>query len=149
MRAYTEVTRSGVYDHDELKISADMHLYILHKNDFQPELPEKLVEDGKVVVWSDDGSTTRTVYAITLYDRNDENPQQYTTNYFNHPESFQQNNQRGGIFFGALGLLALLNGLFWPLLPWGRKRDLATANYQSGSSSSSGSLFPPDHPFHR
>jgi hypothetical protein len=108
-----------------------------------------VVEDGKVVVWSDNGSGTRTIYAITLYDRNDENPQQYTTNYFNHPESFQENNQRGGVFFGVLGLLALLNGLFWPLLPWGRKPDLAPSTCQGSTSASSGSLFPPDHPFHR
>ncbi len=146
---YSEFTRNGVYDRNELRISTDTSIYVLHKNDFQPDLPDKLVEDGKVVIWSDGGSTTRTVYAITLYDRNDENPQQYTTNYFNHPDAYQADYQHGGIFFGALGLLALLNGLFWPLLPWGRKRDLATSTYQGVSGSSSGSLFPPDHPFHR
>jgi hypothetical protein len=104
--------------------------------------------NGKVIVWSDTETGQSTVYAITLYDKNDENPQQYTTNYYDHPGSFQTDNQRLGGVIAGLGLLALLNGLFWPLLPWGRKRDIATSNYQ-GISSASTSLFPPDHPFHR
>jgi hypothetical protein len=145
---YTEVTHNSLYDHNELKINGDERLFILHKNDFHPDLPDKVFDGGKVIVWSDAGTGVRTVYAITLYDENDENPQQYTTDYFNHPASFQGDNQRVGGVIGGLGLLALLNGLFWPLLPRGRKRDLMPTSYQ-GISSTTTSLFPPDHPFHR
>ena len=37
------------------------------------------------------------------------------------PEKFQRDNQLLGVAIAGAGMLALLIGLLWPLLPWGRK----------------------------
>jgi hypothetical protein len=121
--SYQEVTRNGLYDRNELRLTDHTEILTLHKNDFDPELPDQVFHDGKVIVWTNTGTGEKTVYAITLYDESDENPQQYTTKYYEHPDEYQHDNQTLGMVIGGAGMLALLNGLFWPLLPWGRKRD--------------------------
>ncbi len=119
---YAEYTRANVYDRNELTLQGDDRVYVLHKDDFSPPLPDKFFTDGKVTIWYVDSSSDKdTIYAITLFDDNDENPQKHTTDYYDHPEKFQRDNQLLGVAIAGAGMLALLIGLLWPLLPWGHK----------------------------
>ncbi len=81
-----------------------------------PPLPDKFFRDGKVTIWYVDSSTDKdTIYAITLFDDNDENPQKHTTDYYDHPEKLERDNQLLGVAIAGAGMLALLIGLLCAL----------------------------------
>jgi hypothetical protein len=114
--------RSNVYNRNELKLNGDDRIFTLNKNDFHPALPDEVIKDGKVTIWYLSPGDKNTVYAITLYDDNGQNPQKHTTDYYDDPQSFQRGNQLLGLGVAGLGAVVLLIGLLWPLFPWGRKR---------------------------
>jgi hypothetical protein len=105
---YTEYTRNGSYDRNELKIAGSDTTYTLDKTTFHPSLPDEVFKDGKVDLWVDSGSTT--IIAIQLYDENDTNPTKYTTDHFDNPSSERSDGQSAGIALGVIGVI--LVGVF-------------------------------------
>jgi hypothetical protein len=120
---YKEFTRNGQYNRNELMLTGDNRIFTLNKNDFHPALPEEVTLNAKVTVWYLSPGDKNTVYAITLFDNNGENPQKHTTDCYDDPQSFQRNNQLFGVAVAGIGALVLLIGLLWPLFPWGRNRN--------------------------
>ena len=117
---YEEITSAGSYDHNELKLIGDERTFRLNKALFHPALPDEVVREGMVSLWVDEGSEF--VVAITLYDENDANPIQHTTDLYDNPDSNLQGSYIITGIIGGFSVLCLLVGLAWPLLPWGRKR---------------------------
>ncbi len=105
---YTEYTRNGSYDRNEMKISGSDTAYTIDKNSFHPTLPDSVYRDGLVDMWVDNGSTT--VIAIQLYDQNDANPTKYTTEHYDNPGSQRSDAQSFGIVLGVIGII--LVGIF-------------------------------------
>ncbi len=129
--SYQEITHSdGTYVRNELKLVNDDHTYTLDKTAFHPTLPDSVFQEGRVSVWVDQGGTQ--VFAITLYDQNDQNPVKYTTAAYDDPDTALRSNQTVAGLIGVVGLLALAVGLAWPLFPWGRKKKTPQAAMAQG-----------------
>lgn len=119
---YKEFTdaSTGAYHRNELTLSGSSTTYTLYKNKFHPALPEQVFDQGTVNIWVDEGNTE--VIAITLYDKNDQNPVKYTTDDYDHPENALGSGRlAGGLIFGG-GAIIFAIALAWPLFPWGRKK---------------------------
>ena len=113
---------------NELRLAGDAHTYTLDATQFHPALPTQLYENGRTVLWVDQG--TAQVVAITLYDQNDANPTKATTPAYDHPTlAMQALQQRAEVISGA-SIALLLGALGWAvvLLRGLRRQQSAFAN---------------------
>lgn len=122
-------TSSGNYDRNELQLTGDSRTFFVTKTDFHPALPESVFRNGKVDIWYDDGSTR--VLALSLYDENDANPTKYTTDVYDHPDREISNAQGFSYILGGIGLVPLLIGFLFPLMPWNKKKVAAPVTTQT------------------
>jgi len=123
---YTEFTRNGSYDRNELKIAGNDTTYTLDKTTFHPTLPDEVFKDGKVDLWVDSGSTT--IIAIQLYDQNDANPTKYTTDHYDNPASERSDTQGAAIVGSVIGVILIgVFGLMFFLGRRGRPAAMAMA----------------------
>jgi len=109
--SYSEFSKGSSYDHNELKLQGDDHVYTLDKTTFQPALPDEVFKGGKMQIWIDEGTTT--VIAITLYDESDQNPTKYTTDVYDHPANETSTTQNAGILIGVVGAILIAIFSLW------------------------------------
>lgn len=110
---YTEISIDGMYSHNELRLAGDMHTYLLDRRQLHPDLPERLLKDGKVTIWVDSGTTT--VLAITLYDQLGLNPTMYTSDDYDNPALSSLVQQGKGGATAGIGLAVLAIAFAWLL----------------------------------
>ena len=111
---YERITSGSTYLRNELRLANDSHTYIVITTQFQPALPTQLFQNGRAVVWVDQG--TPNVVAITLYDQNDANPVTFTTPAYDHPTLAMQTNQQTAELISAVSIVLLLAALGWGMV---------------------------------
>jgi hypothetical protein len=114
---YKEISVDGMYAHNELRLAGDSHSYILDRRQLHPDLPERLLKDGKVTIWVDRGTTT--ILAISLYDQLGLNPASYTSDDYDNPALSARFQQMKGGATAGIGLAVLVLAIVWLL---GRSR---------------------------
>ena len=111
---YERITAGSSYLRNELRLADDSHTYIVITSQFQPALPAQLFQNGRAVLWVDQG--TPNVVAITLYDQNDANPVTSTTPAYVDPALAMQSNQQMAELISAVSIVLLLAALGWGIL---------------------------------
>jgi hypothetical protein len=111
---YERITSGATYLRNDLRLANDGHTYSVITTQFQPALPTQLFQNGRVVLWVDQG--TPNVVAITLYDQNDANPVTSTTPAYDHPALAMQTNQQTAELISAVSIVLLLAALGWGML---------------------------------
>lgn len=111
---YERITSGSTYVRNDLRLNGDAHTYMLDATLFHPALPAELYQNGRAILWVDQGSSH--VVAITLYDQNDANPVKSTTAAYDHPDLAMQGNQQAALLISGAGIALLLGALGWAIV---------------------------------